>query len=192
MARTPSIMLDLGTEAPNFSLPDTEGSLFRLESVKGKQPFLVLFICNHCPYVKHIRKELAALGNEYQMKGIAIIAINSNDFLSYPEDSPENMVQEKKEIGYLFPYLIDESQEVAKNYRAACTPDFFLFDRQGKLFYRGQFDDSRPGNGISVTGRDIRSAMELVLKNGKSPLEQKPSLGCNIKWKTGNAPSYFV
>ncbi|NDC25679.1 MAG: thioredoxin family protein, partial [Proteobacteria bacterium] len=145
MARTPSIMLDLGTEAPNFSLPDTEGSLFRLESVKGKQPFLVLFICNHCPYVKHIRKELAALGNEYQMKGIAIIAINSNDFLSYPEDSPENMVQEKKEIGYLFPYLIDESQEVAKNYRAACTPDFFLFDRQGKLFYRGQFDDSRPG-----------------------------------------------
>lgn len=191
MARTPSRMLALGTESPDFTLPEADGSVFHLSSVKGKKPFLVMFICNHCPYVKHIRKVLAQITAEYSSKGIAIIGINSNDFQAYPEDSPEEMLREKRLMDYSFPYLVDETQEVAKKYEAACTPDFFLFNQQGKLVYRGQFDDSRPGNGVEVTGNDLREALDTVLK-GKAPdSNQKASLGCNIKWKKGNAPSYF-
>jgi len=191
MAKTPSRMLALGTEAPGFSLPEGDGSIFHLSSVKGKKPFLVMFICNHCPYVKHIRQSLAQLADEYAAKGISFIGINSNDFQSYPEDSPQEMVNEKRLMNYSFPYLVDESQEVAKKYEAACTPDFFLFNHEGKLVYRGQFDDSRPGNGVEVTGNDLREAFDALLE-GKAPNpNQRASLGCNIKWKKGNAPSYF-
>jgi len=143
-----------------------------------------MFICNHCPYVKHIRKELANLTAEFQEKGIAVFGINSNDIKNYPEDSPEKMVLEKRSAHYTFPYLFDESQEVARSYQAACTPDFFLFDRSGKLVYRGQFDDSRPGNQIPVTGKDLRQAMEQVLKGLLPQSDQRPSIGCNIKWKS--------
>jgi len=191
MALTPSTMLELGTEAPDFSLPDTENKLVRLSEVKGKKPFLVMFICNHCPYVKHIGHELSGLMREFQEKGVAVFGINSNDTVTYPEDSPEKMVLEKKRLNYTFPYLVDASQETAKAYRAACTPDFFLFDKAGKLIYRGQFDESRPGNKIPVTGQDLRRALEAVLKNESPSRDQRPSIGCNIKWKKGNAPDYF-
>lgn len=176
-------MLPLGTEAPDFNLLDTEQNSVDLRSVKGKSPFLVMFICNHCPYVKHLRKELSQITSEFQKKGIAVFGINSNDFENYPEDSPSKMKTEKKEMNYTFPYLLDETQEVARAYQAACTPDFFLFDRSGKLVYRGQFDESRPGNGIPVTGKDLRQAMEAVLVNKTPSVDQKPSIGCNIKWK---------
>lgn len=183
MALTPSKMLPLGTQASEFSLPDFEGRLVTLSEIKNKKAFLVMFICNHCPYVKHIRKELAQLTTEFQKKGLAVFGINSNDIKNYPEDSPEKMALEARAAQYTFPYLFDESQEVAQAYQAACTPDFFLFDSQGLLVYRGQFDESRPGNQIPVTGADLRKAIEAVL-NGKNPLQdQKPSIGCNIKWK---------
>ncbi|NBX83059.1 thioredoxin family protein [bacterium] len=183
MALTPSKMLPLGTKAPEFSLPDFAGRIVTLAKVKNNKPFLVMFICNHCPYVKHIRKELAQLTTEFQKKGIAVFGINSNDVNNYPEDSPEKMALEAQSAQYTFPYLFDASQEVAKAYQAACTPDFFLFDSQGLLVYRGQFDESRPGNQIPVTGADLRKAIEAVLK-GQNPLpDQKPSIGCNIKWK---------
>ena len=191
MALTPSTMLDLGTEAPDFSLPDTENKAVRLSEVKGKKPFLVMFLCNHCPYVKHIGKELSDLMREFQGKGIAVFGINSNDTVTYPDDSPEKMALEKKRLNYSFPYLVDASQETAKAYRAACTPDFFLFDKAGNLVYRGQFDDSRPGNQIPVTGKDLRHALEAVITNRPQTAEQRPSIGCNIKWKKGNAPDYF-
>lgn len=191
MALTPSTMLELGTEAPDFSLPDSEKHVFHLAEVRGKKPFLVMFICNHCPYVKHIEKELSSLTREAQEKGMAVFGINSNDTVSYPEDSPEKMSLEKKRLGYTFPYLVDSSQKVAKAYQAACTPDFFLFDKNAKLVYRGQFDESRPGNQIPVTGSDLRKAIEAVLKNEKPAANQRPSIGCNIKWKKGNAPEYF-
>ncbi|NBX77286.1 MAG: thioredoxin family protein [Proteobacteria bacterium] len=191
MALTPSTMLDLGTEAPDFSLPDTEKKTVKLSEVKGKKPFLVMFICNHCPYVKHIGKELSDLMREFQEKGIAVFGINSNDTVTYPDDSPEKMALEKKRLNYSFPYLVDASQETAKAYRAACTPDFFLFDKAGKLVYRGQFDESRPGNQIPVTGKDLRYALEAVISNRSQSAEQRPSIGCNIKWKKGNAPEYF-
>jgi peroxiredoxin len=191
MALTPSTMLDLGTEAPDFSLPDTEDKIIKLSEVKGKKPFLVMFICNHCPYVKHIETKLASLTREIQEKGIAVFGINSNDTVSYPDDSPDKMALEKKRLNYTFPYLIDASQETAKAYRASCTPDFFLFDKKGKLVYRGQFDDSRPGNRISVTGQDLQKALEAVLSNQPVSVEQRASIGCNIKWKKGNAPDYF-
>jgi len=183
MALTPSNMLSLGTEAPDFNLMDTDKRKVSLQEVKGKKPFVVMFICNHCPYVKHIRNQLAVLTSEYLKKGMAIFAINSNDVLNYPEDSPEKMALEKKSAKYEFPYLFDEDQSVARAYQAACTPDFYLFDRSGHLVYRGQFDDSRPGNQIPVTGSDLKRAMDAVLDSKKPNEDQRPSIGCNIKWK---------
>jgi peroxiredoxin len=184
-------MLALGTSAPDFRLPDTRGQIVSLADFKAAPVLLVLFICNHCPYVKHIRPALADLGREYQRRGAAIVAINSNDAENYPEDSPEKMKQEVKAAGYVFPYLYDEAQSVARAYRAACTPDIFLFDAARKLVYRGQFDDSRPGNGAPVTGKDLRAAVEAVLAGKPVPERQAPSMGCNIKWKAGNAPACF-
>ena len=183
MALTPSTMLALGTAAPDFSLPDTDGNVISLNQEVQNKPFLVMFICNHCPYVKHIRKELANLTQAFQQKGLVVFGINSNDFVAYPEDSPKKMALEKKEMHYPFPYLVDESQNIAKAYDAACTPDFFLFDREKRLVYRGQLDDSRPGNGIPVSGKDLKAAVEKVLKGEKPDSSQKPSIGCNIKWK---------
>jgi peroxiredoxin len=190
MALTPSTMLPLGTSAPDFRLPDTRGQMVALADFKSAPVLLVLFICNHCPFVKHIRAGLAGLGRDYQKRGVAIVAINSNDVQNYPEDSPDRMQQEVKAAGYVFPYLYDESQAVARAYRAACTPDIFLFDKNRKLVYRGQFDDSRPGNGRPVTGRDLRAALDAVLAGTPVPEPQTPSIGCNIKWKRGNEPDY--
>ena len=191
MARTSSTMLELGTPAPPFRLPDTQGRLISLGDFAHAPALLVIFMCNHCPYVKHLRGALADFAREYQKKGLAIVAINANDAEKYPGDSPEKMVDEVAEAGYVFPYLYDETQAVAKAYRAACTPDFFLFDKHAKLVYRGQFDDSRPGNAAPVTGKDLRTAVDAVLA-GKTPeAEQTPSLGCNIKWKAGQEPDYF-
>jgi peroxiredoxin len=191
MALTPSTMLPLGTTAPDFRLPDTSGKIVSLADFKDKSALLVLFICNHCPYVKHIRTGLAQLARDYQPKQVAIVGINSNDAAHYPEDSPAKMKEEVKSAGYTFPYLYDESQAVAKAYRAACTPDIYLFDQNHKLVYRGQFDDSRPGNGIPVTGKDLRAALDAVLAGKPVSPNQKASMGCNIKWKTGNEPDYF-
>jgi thiol-disulfide isomerase/thioredoxin len=182
MARTPSNMLELGTVAPDFSLPNTEGGISRKSDFSGR-PMVVMFICNHCPFVIHIRAGLAALSRDYADKSIGIVAINSNDVKNYPADSPEKMKEEKISAGYRFPYLFDESQAVAKAYAAACTPDFYLFDGNHRLVYRGQFDDSRPGNGVEVTGKDLRAAIDALLDNGSIQQNQKPSLGCNIKWK---------
>ena len=192
MVRTAStMMLSLGAKAPDFALPDTEGRVVRLSDFDGAPALLVIFMCNHCPYVKHIADELARFAREYQAKGVAIVGINSNDVANYPDDSPEKMREEVKLRGYTFPYLYDETQEVAKAYRAACTPDFFLFDKEHRLVYRGQFDDSRPSNGVPVTGKDLRAALDAVLSGKPVPPDQKPSLGCNIKWKPGNEPEYF-
>jgi len=191
MVMTPSTMLLLGTPAIDFSLPDTDGKTVSLSDFRNSKALLVMFMCNHCPFVKHVRNGLAALCEEYGAKGVGIVGINSNDVESHPEDGPEKMKQEKAEGGYTFPYLFDATQETAKAYRAACTPDFYLFDENRKLVYRGQMDDSRPGNGIPVTGKDLRSALDAVL-SGRSPAEeQRPSIGCNIKWKKGNEPDYF-
>lgn len=191
MARTPSTMLPLGTVAPDFRLPDTEGNLVSLEDYKDSPALLVIFMCNHCPFVKHIIDDLVDLIPGYQAKGLAVVAINSNDVESYPEDRPEKMAELAREKEFTFPYLYDETQEAAKAYRAACTPDFFLFDADHKLVYRGQMDDSRPGNDIPVTGADLRTALDAVLESKDVPAEQKPSIGCNIKWKQGNEPDYF-
>lgn len=191
MARTPSTMLPLGTEAPHFSLPDTEGRNVSIHEYDDAPGLLVMFICNHCPFVKHLRDALAQFGRDYMERRLAIVAINSNDVERYPDDSPEMMAKEKEEVGYPFPYLFDESQEVARAYRAACTPDFFLFDGDRKLVYRGQFDDSRPGNDEPVTGKDLRAAADAVLQGWPMPVDQKPSMGCNIKWKPGNEPDFF-
>jgi peroxiredoxin len=190
MALTPSTMLDLGTKAPDFRLTDTEGKTVSLDDFRGAPALLVVFLCNHCPYVKHVRHELARLGRDYQARGAAVVGISSNDVAAYPDDSPEKMRQEKAEVGYTFPYLYDESQEVAQAYQAACTPDFFLFDRDQKLVYRGQLDDSRPGNPIPVTGKDLRAALDAVLAGAPAPEKQRPSMGCNIKWKPGREPRY--
>jgi len=191
MALTPSSMLPLGTTAPDFNLPDPDGKIVSLADFKDKSALLVLFICNHCPYVKHIRTGLAQLARDYLPKQVAIIGINSNDVANYPEDSPAKMKAEVKSAGYTFPYLYDESQAVAKAYRAACTPDLYLFDQNHRLVYRGQFDDSRPGNGIPVTGRDLRAALDAVLAGKPVPPNQKASVGCNIKWKADNEPDYY-
>jgi peroxiredoxin len=184
-------MLPLGTGAPDFRLPDTNGRMVSLSDFKGAPALLVMFICNHCPYVKHIRAGLAQLGRDYLERGVGIVGINSNDVVNYPADSPALMTAEAKAAGYLFPYLYDETQEVAGAYRAACTPDFFLFDGNQRLVYRGQMDDSRPGNKIPVTGKDLRAALEAVLAGKPVSAKQKPSMGCNIKWKPGNEPDYF-
>jgi peroxiredoxin len=185
-------MISLGTAAPEFQLPDPNGKHFSLASFKDKPALLVMFICNHCPYVKHVRSGLAQLANDYQPRGVGIVAISSNDVANYPDDSPAKMAEEAKNAGYTFPYLYDATQAVAKAYHAACTPDFFLFDRGRRLVYRGQLDASRPGNGIPVTGKDLRTALDAVLA-GKAPsLLQTPSMGCNIKWKRGNEPAHFA
>jgi peroxiredoxin len=188
MALTPSTMLALGTKAPAFSLPDTTGKTVSLADFQNAPAVLVMFICNHCPFVKHIRAGLAQLGKDYLPKGAAIVAISSNDVSTHPDDSPAKMAIEAREAGYVFPYLYDESQSVARAYQAACTPDFFLFDRNQQLVYRGQLDDSRPGNGIPVTGQDLRAALDAVLAGKPVAAAQKASIGCNIKWKPGNEP----
>lgn len=190
MALTPSTMLPLGTPAPDFSLPDTEGKTVSLDDFKDAPALLVIFMCNHCPYVIHVREGLAQLAREYQEKGVAIVGINANDVSNFPQDSPEKMKEEANAVGYVFPYLFDESQEVAKAYHAACTPDFFLFDKDQKLVYRGQMDSSRPNSEIPVTGEDLRRAMDAVLAGQPVPKDQKPSMGCDIKWKPGNRPEY--
>ncbi len=191
MALTPSTMLPLGTSAPDFTLPDVSGKTVSLANVRNAPALVVMFICNHCPYVKHLRSALAAFGKEYQAKGVSIVAISSNDAAGYPDDAPAKMVTEARDAGYTFPYLYDESQQVAQAYQAACTPDFYVFDREGKLKYRGQFDDSRPGNGTPVTGDDLKRAVDAVLAGKEPTATQKPSIGCNIKWKPGSAPAYF-
>ncbi|GIW94803.1 MAG: thioredoxin family protein [Pirellulaceae bacterium] len=192
MVKTASTMLPLGTPAPDFSLPNVvDGRTVSLKDFADKPALLVIFMCNHCPFVKHLADALAAFAREYMPKGLAIVGINSNDAVAFPDDSPEKMVEEAQRRGYPFPYLYDETQEVAKAYRAACTPDFFLFDRQRKLVYRGQFDSSRPDSGIPVTGEDLRRAVDAVLSGQPVPAEQRPSIGCNIKWKPGNEPEYF-
>jgi len=188
-------MLPLGTKAPPFSLPDTSGKIVSFADFatdSRSKGLLVMFICNHCPYVKHIRTELAKLTRQYLAKDISIVGIMSNDVVNYPDDRPELMKKEKEEAGYAFPYLFDESQAVAKAYQAACTPDFFLFNRKHELVYRGQLDDSRPGNGKPVTGVDLRRALDAVLAGDPVPVEQKPAIGCNIKWRRGSEPEYFV
>lgn len=191
MALTPSTMLELGTKAPDFDLPDTAGKRVKLADFADKPVLLVAFICNHCPYVKHIREGFAALAKEYQAKGVAVVGISSNDVKSHPDDSPAKMAEEAKLAGYTFPYVYDESQSVAKAYRAACTPDLYVFDKDRRLVYRGQLDSSRPGNGIPVSGEDLRAALDAALA-GKPPIaNQMPSIGCNIKWKAGNEPDYF-
>jgi peroxiredoxin len=184
-------MLGLGTLAPDFTLPDTDGGLVSLSDYAGAPALLVMFLCNHCPYVKHVRDELARIGAEYTARGAGVVAISSNDVAAYPADSPERMREEKAEAGYVFPYLYDETQEVAAAYRAACTPDFFLFDGARRLAYRGQLDGSRPGNDEPVTGVDLRAALDAVLAGAPVDAAQRPSLGCNIKWRPGNEPEWW-
>lgn len=191
MAKTLSTMLELGTKAPDFKLPDTSNKIIALQDLHVENGLLVMFICNHCPYVIHVNDELKKLTDEYMEKGIAVVAINSNDVNNYPDDSPDKMKLEKEKNGFQFHYLFDESQEIAKAYKAACTPDFFLFNKELNLVYRGQLDDSRPGSGKPVTGYDLRTALENLLANQKVSEIQIPSMGCNIKWKSGNEPSYF-
>jgi peroxiredoxin len=181
----------LGSRAPNFALPDPDGRIHTLADFDSAPALLVVFMCNHCPYVKHVADELAKLAREYQQRGVAVVGVNSNDFQSYPDDSPKKMAEESRQRGYTFPYLIDEKQEVAKAYRAACTPDFYVFDKEQTLVYRGQMDDSRPGKHVPVTGKDLRAALDAVLAGKPAPAQQHPSLGCNIKWKPGNQPDYF-
>lgn len=184
MAQTPSNMIPLGTEAPSFSLLDTvSGKTKTLDELKSDQATLIMFICNHCPFVVHVRQELVKLANEYMGRGVSVIAISANDVENYPEDSPQKMTEYAHEYRYPFPYLYDESQNVAKAYDAACTPDFYLFDSSLKLVYRGQLDSSRPGNNIPVTGKDLRAALDAVLTGKKIADNQHPSIGCNIKWK---------
>lgn len=191
MVNTPSTMAPLGTQAPPFSLPDTEGRVVSLDHYKGSPALLVVFLCNHCPFVKHVLPQFVELTREYRSRGVGIVGISSNDVHSYPEDAPEKMSELSASMGFPFPYLYDESQQVARAYGAACTPDFYLFDREGRLVYRGQMDDSRPGNGRPVTGADLRAALDAVLEGRPVADDQKPSIGCNIKWKPGNEPEYF-
>ena len=191
MARTPSTMLALGTPAPDFSLPDFDGRRHALADFAAAPALLVVFTCEHCPFARHLRNEFARYAAEYAPRGLAVVAINSNDLDAYPQDGPDAMREEARAAGYGFPYLLDATQSVAKAYRAACTPDFFLFDAGRRLAYRGQFDDSRPGSTTSVTGADLRRATEAVLSGRPVADEQRPSLGCNIKWKPGGAPDYY-
>ena len=184
MARTPSTMVALGTTATDFNLPDTvSGKNFSLENLKGRLATVIMFICNHCPFVKHVNPELVKLANDYKNKGIGFVAISANDVINHPDDSPALMAQVARQLKYPFPYLYDESQAVAKDYDAACTPDFFIYDKALRLVYRGQLDDSRPGNEIALTGKDIRNALDCIINDQPVPEEQRPSIGCNIKWK---------
>ncbi len=191
MVMTRSRMLPLGSDAPAFSLPDAHGKPVSLDDFADAKGFVVVFMCNHCPFVRHLRGALAKLGRDCKDKGVAMVGINSNDFDQYPDDTPDRMRSEANTYGYEFPYLVDAEQEVAKAFQAACTPDFFVFDADEKLVYRGQFDDSRPGNEVAVTGEDLYAAIDAVVAGKRVPDEQKPSIGCNIKWKPGNAPDYF-
>jgi peroxiredoxin len=192
MAKTSStMMLPLGADAPDFELADPSGKTWSLGSFEGYPVLLVAFLSNHCPFVKHIREGLARLVKEYQAKGVAAVGIMSNDYENYPDDRPEKMADEVKNVGYTFPYVVDESQEVAKAYKAACTPDFYVFDKDRKLVYCGQMDSSRPENGVPVTGKDLRAALDAVLEGKPVSKEQMPSLGCNIKWRAGSEPDYF-
>ncbi|MGB5592454.1 MAG: thioredoxin family protein [Crocosphaera sp.] len=192
MSRTLSTMLPLETKAPEFFLKDAvSGKMISLETFADKKALLVMFICVHCPFVKHLQEALALIGKDYVEQGLGIVAISSNDIINYPDDAPEKMKIMAETLGFNFPFCYDESQEVAKAYTAACTPDFFLFNSDNILVYRGQFDDSRPGNDVPVTGVDLRGAIEGVLKDRTIDSAQKPSIGCNIKWKTGNEPPYF-
>jgi len=191
MPETPSTMAPLGMKAPDFRLPDAvTGRTVCLSDYKNAPALLVMFICNHCPYVKHVREHLAQLVREYQSRGVAVVGISSNDATQFPDDGPEGMKQEARSAGYTFAYLYDETQEVAKQYQAACTPDFFVFDKDRRLVYRGQMDDSRPSSGRPVTGNDLRAALDAVLAGRPVAPDQKPSMGCNIKWKEKNAPHY--
>lgn len=191
MARTPSTMLDLGTAAPTFELPDTiSGSTVSLDSFAGKKGLLVMFICNHCPFVKHINDELVLLGKDYADSDLGIVAINSNDVDTHPDDAPDKMKTHAEALGYDFPYCYDATQDVAKAYAAACTPDFFLFNADRKLAYRGQLDGSRPDSSVATDGADLRAAIDAVLAGSRVAADQQPSIGCNIKWKPGNEPSY--
>lgn len=191
MVKTPSTMTALGATAADFSLVNVDGKTVSLSGFDGSPGLLVMFICNHCPFVKHVADELARLGAEYQAKGISVVAISSNNVEEYPADSPEQMVAEAEARGYTFPYLYDETQEVAKAYQAACTPDFFVFDQDRRLYYRGQLDASRPESGVPVTGADLRGALDALLAGKPAPEKQTPSIGCNIKWKPGGEPDYF-
>ena len=191
MVRTESTMLALGTRAPEFSLPDTTGKLVSLADYPKAQALLIAFICNHCPFVKHVQAGFAKLARDYQAKDVAVIAINSNDVVTHPDDSPANMAVEAKAAGYTFPYLFDETQAVAKAYRAACTPDFYVFDKFKKLIYRGHMDGARAGIEVAVTGVDLRAALDAALAGKRAPDKQRASMGCNIKWKSGNEPDYF-
>ena len=191
MVRTASTMLPLGTPAPSFSLVNTKGQTVTLESFAGKDALLVIFMCNHCPFVKHIAEGLKSLTDEYLAKNVGVVAISSNDAEKYPDDSPKAMAKEKTDRGYEFDYLYDADQSVAIAYAAACTPDFFLFDTEMKLVYRGQLDSSRPNSDVPVTGEDLRAALDAVLAGQPAPADQKPSIGCNIKWNEGNEPDYF-
>lgn len=184
-------MLPLGTLAPDFSLPNVDGRLVSREQFTGK-PLLVVFMCNHCPFVVHLRSALAQFADDYQKKGLAVVGISSNDVGAYPQDGPERMKVEAASAGYNFPYVYDAAQDVAKAYRAACTPDFFLFDQAHRLVYRGQFDSSRPGNGIPVSGADLKAACDAVLSRQPVSTEQRPGIGCNIKWRPGNEPEYYT
>ena len=191
MTAVNSQMMDLGTKMPAFELPAADGGWVASENFPAPKGLLVMFICNHCPYVQHVREELVALIKEYQIMGIAAVGINANDWTAYPDDSPEKMAQAAREFGFTFPYLYDETQEVAKAFQAACTPDFFLFDSRHHLVYRGQMDGSRPGNDVPVTGEDLRAAMDALVEGAAVNPQQRPSLGCNIKWRKGNAPEYY-
>lgn len=191
MVRTNSTMLPLGTKAPDFALINVDGQSCQLSDFQDAPALVVIFLCNHCPYVIHVADALSQFAREYQAKGVAVVGISANDVSKYPQDSPEQMVHEAEARGYTFPYLYDEDQSVAKAYRAACTPDFYVFDNQQQLVYRGQFDDSRPKSDIPVTGADLRAAVDCVLTGQPLPEPQKPSLGCNIKWMEGAEPDYF-
>jgi peroxiredoxin len=185
-------MLELGTAAPPFALPDVvTGRTITLDTFKSQKGILVMFICRHCPYVQHIQEELANVGHEYSKKGVGVVAISANDAKEYPDDAPPSLKEMAQQLGFAFPFCYDETQDTAKAYSAACTPDFFLFDQSRQLVYRGQFDDSRPASGIPVTGRDLRAALDAVTQGRAVSREQKPSLGCNIKWKKGHEPNYF-
>lgn len=184
-------MLSLGTKAPSFSLPDFEDKPHSIHDFSDAKALVVVFFCNHCPYIKLLKQHLSDFAREYQSKGVAFAVINSNDTVQYPDDAPEKMAADAKAFNYPFPYLVDERQEVAKTFQAACTPDFYLFDGERRLVYRGQYDDARPGNGIEPTGDDLAAAINAVLEGREVSSEQKPATGCNIKWKPGNSPDYF-
>ena len=191
MVQTNSTMLELGTKAPDFKLPDCYGKSHTLDELMGPKGVLIMFICNHCPFVIHVREAMTNLAREIQEDGIGVIAISSNDVAKYPDDSPEKMADHVKKYGYTFPYLYDESQNTAKAYRAACTPEFYLFDQDRSLVYRGQMDSSRPSNQEPNDGKDLRAACQALLKGQAISNDQKPSMGCNIKWKPGNEPDYY-